>query len=106
MWLLIYNQETDMPLICMGGETDLKFRLACMLLRLRRFILGSDHLQDLVLPHVDLFCFDYYFSSAWFSTWYGHFWKSLNIEHIFRQRTPPLPVFALCHRVDAYIVPS
>lgn len=67
-WLQTYGQETNVPFIRMKKEADYEFRLACMLLRLRHFILDGDNSQDLIILHVAYYCFNYSYQLAWLST--------------------------------------
>lgn len=77
-----------------------------MLLRLRHSILDGDILQDLILLHLDLCCFDYHFLLAWFPARCDPFRESLDFEHRFREKTPFLPIFVLWRCDEAYYICS
>lgn len=90
----------------MQEETHCEFRSTRMMQRLRRFTLDGDNSQDLILPHVDLVCFDYPFPTAWFATRRNHFKESLDFENRFREKISPSPFFVPWHCVEVCLIPS
>lgn len=104
--LRTYGQERNMPFIRMDAEASYKLLFTSMLLRTRRSILDGDSQQDLILPHVDLWCFDYPFPSASFSARGEHFQSFLNIEHRFWESTSFLSIFVSWNCVEPYLIPS
>lgn len=73
-----------------------------MLLCIWSSISNGDDFQNSALSHVDLCCFHYYFSVAWFATRCKSFRKASDIEHQFPERMFPLPTFVPWHRIEIF----
>lgn len=101
-WPWTYGQGTDVSFIRWEKEPDFELRLTRMFLLLRRSVLDRNILQDLILPHVDIFCFNYLFPVAWLLTRREHFRESSDFEHRFRKMAPPLPFHILWNCIEAY----
>lgn len=81
-----------------------RFPLTRMLRRLWHTVLDGDTAKRLIVPYVNMCCFDYIFPAAWFSTRCEHFPASRDFEDCFRERTLPSPIFVTWHCVKAFLL--
>lgn len=88
----------------MTEDVRYEHQLFCMLRRIRNAGLNKDLAQDAVEPIVDLCCPHYPFRSAWLNDCCAHFHASFDVDHRFRERSLPSPLFIPSHQEGACVI--